>query len=140
MKDSVLLGKEKGNGSSPRGALTGGCLLCIILIGLLAYVGFRIGEAYWNYFEVRQKIQEALNWAVAGSPKAELEIMQKVIAKAREGGVELSPQSIKIKQTKTTITIIAAWEQEVEFPYYTLPLEFKVSLTEEKHWARRGLK
>jgi len=137
VKDAVLLGKEKGSGSSHRGAITGGCLLSIILICLLAYVGFRIGEAYWNYFIVRHKIQEALNWAVAGSPKAEVEIVQKVIAKAREGEVELTPQSIKIKQTRTTMTIIASWEREVEFPYYTLPLGFEVSLTEEKRWARK---
>lgn len=140
MKDLPLLEKPKGSRPLPPGAITGGCLLLIILIGLLAYVGFRIGEAYWNYFEVRQKIQEALNWAVAGSPKAELEIRRKVITKAREVGLELPPQSIQIKQTKATMTIIASWEQEVEFPYYTLPLEFKVSLTEEKRWAKEGLK
>ena len=140
MRDLTLVKKAKGNRPLHRGAISGGCLLFMILIGLLAYVGFRLGEAYWSYFEVRQKIQEALNWAVASSPKAELEIMQKVIAKAREGGVELSPQRIQIKQTKTTITIIASWEQEVEFPYYTLPLELKVSLTEEKRPARREVR
>jgi len=140
VRDLTLLKKAKGKSPLRRGAISGGCLLFMILIGLLAYVGFRIGEAYWGYFEVRQKIQEALNWAVASSPKAELEIMQKVIAKAREGGVELSPQRIQVKQTKTTITIIASWEQEVEFPYYTLPLELKVSLTEEKRPARREVR
>jgi len=42
--------------NGPRGTTTLGCLIFLILAGVLAYGGFKIGEAYWNYFEVRYKV------------------------------------------------------------------------------------
>ncbi len=139
MKSLTLLARRKGLSSGYRGAATGGCLLFLIAIGVLGYVGFKVGDAYWNYLEVRHKVREALNWAVAGGPKADSEIVQKVIGNARETGTEFTSDNIQIKQTTDTLTIIVSWSQEVEFPHYTLPLNFKVNLSEVKRWHRGGL-
>jgi hypothetical protein len=139
MKDFTLLGRRKGLPFEHRGAVTSGCLVFLILILLLGYVGFKFGEAFWEYFEVRQKTREALNWAAAGQTKSEIDILQKVMAKVREAGVELAPRSIQIKQTTDTLTIRVSWSREVEFPYYTLPLKFRVTQSEEKRWHRGGL-
>ncbi len=139
MKSLTLLARRKGLISGCRGAGTGGCLLFLIGIGVLGYVGFKVGEAYWAYLEVRHKVREALNWAVAGGPKSNPEIVQKVIGNARETGTEFSPENIEIKQTTDILTIIVSWVEEVEFPYYKLPLKFKVNLSEVKRWHRGGL-
>jgi hypothetical protein len=139
MKSLTLLARRKGLAPGYRGAATGGCLLFIIGIGVLGYVGFKVGDAYWTYLGVRHKVREALNWAVAGGPKADPEIVQKVIGKVHEVGTEFSPDNIQIKHTTDTLTIIVSWDQEVEFPYYTLPLKFKVNLSEVKRWHRGGL-
>ena len=139
MKSLTLLVRRKGLASGYRGAVTGGCLLFIIGMVVLGYVGFKVGEAYWNYLEVRHKVREALNWAVAGGPKGDSEIVQKVIGNAREAGTEFTSDNIQIKHTTDTLTIIVSWVQEVEFPRYTLPLKFKVDLSEVKRWHRGGL-
>jgi len=139
MKSFTLPARRRGFASGYRGAATGGCLLFIIGIGVLGYVGFKVGDAYWNYLEVRHKVREALNWAVAGGPKADLEIVQKVIGNARDAGTEFTSDNIQIKQTPDTLTIVVSWVQEVEFPHYTLPLKFKVNLSEVKRWHRGGL-
>jgi hypothetical protein len=139
MKYLTLSGGRKGLAPGRRGASTMGCLLFLLIAGVVGYVGFKVGEAYWTYFEVRQKTREALNWAAATPPKLEKEIVQRVIVKAVEVGVELSPRDIQIMQTPDTLTIIVSWTQEVEFPYYTLPLNFKTTQTEEKRWYKGGL-
>ena len=139
MKSLTLLARRKGLAPRYRGAVTGGCLLFIIGMALLGYVGFKVGEAYWNYLEVRHKVREALNWAVAGVPKSDSEIGQKVIGNAREVGTEFTSENIQIKHTTEALTIIVSWVQEVEFPRYTLPLKFKVDLSEVKRWHRGGL-
>lgn len=72
MKSLTPFGKNKGL----KGTTTFGCLIFLILAGALTYGGFKIGEAFWNYFEVRYKVQEALNWAVAGSYKTEVQISE----------------------------------------------------------------
>lgn len=139
MKYLPLSGGRKGLAPGCRGASSMGCLFFLLIAGVVGYVGFKVGEAYWNYFEVRQKTREVLNWAAASPPKTETEIMQRVIVKAVEVGVELSPRNIQIMQTPDTLTIIVSWSQEVEFPYYTLPLNFKTTQTEEKRWYKGGL-
>jgi hypothetical protein len=136
---STPWGKRKGFPPGCGGASTMGCLVFILIAGVIVYVGLRVGEAYWSFFEVRHKTQEALNWAVAGSAKSEAEIMQKVITNVTEVGVALSSENIQITQTTDTLTITVSWGQEVEFPYYKLPLDFSTTQTEEKRWQKGGL-
>jgi hypothetical protein len=139
MTVSTLRGKRKGFPLGCRGTSTMGCLVFILIAGVIGYVGFKVGEAYWSFFEVRHRTTEALNWAVVRPPKSEPDIMQRVIVNAAQVGVELSPQNIQIMQTTDTLTIIVSWVHEVEFPYYTLPLLFKTTLIEEKRWEKEGL-
>ena len=94
-----------------------GCLVFLLIAGVIAYVGFRVGEAYWSFFEVRHKTREALNWAAAVPPKSEGEITQRVIANVSQVGLALSAQNIQISQTTDTLTITVSWGREVEFPY-----------------------
>ena len=139
MKWFTLPGTKNSIPSHNRGATTCGCLLFLILIGVLGYVGFKVGDAYWNFLEAKQKIREALNWAVAVPAKSDIDIIQKVIANVRSVRVELSDRNIKIIHQKENLTISASWEREVEFPYYTYPLGFNVTLTEVKRWHTGGL-
>lgn len=124
---------------SRRGASTLGCLFFLVVIGAAGYVGLKVGTAYWDYFDVRQKIRETLNWAVAGQAKSDGEIFQKVVANVRQAGLELKPRDVKITHSGENLTISASWTREIEFPGYTLPLNFSVSLTEIKRWTRGGL-
>ena len=135
MKSFTSLGGNKGR----RGTTTLGCLLFFILAGILAYVGFKFGEAYWNYFEVKYKVQEALNWAAAGKFKTEVEISQKVIVSVAGIGVELKPRNIKIQQTKDSLIIFVFWKRVIAFPYYSFPMRFDLTLTEEKRWEKGPL-
>ena len=139
MTGCTLLNGSKGIVSWKRGASPLGCLLFIVLLGVLAFVGFKFGEAYWDYFEVRHKTREALSWAVAGQPKYEGDIVQKVIANASEVGVELTSQNIRIRQTRDTLTLVVAWTRDVVLPFYTLPLKFNIMMTDEKRWYKGGL-
>jgi hypothetical protein len=88
---------------------------------------------------VKFKIREALNWAAAGKDKTEVEISKKVIVQVAEAGVQLKPRNIKIQQSKDTLTISVSWERQIEFPYYSFPLQFDVTLTEEKRWEKGPL-
>jgi len=139
MTGSTLRGKTRSVPPGWRGTSTMGCLVFMLIAGVIGYVGFKVGEAYWSFFEVRHKIQEALNWAVVLPPKSEAEIRQKVITNSAEVGFQFAQQNIQITQTADTITIVFSWSQEVEFPYYSLPLSFTTTQTEEKRWEKGGL-
>lgn len=122
-----------------RGTSAGGCLFFLILAAILIYGGFKFGSALWTYFEVKYKIQEALNWAIAGTAKNDVEIMQKVIANVAETGVELKPQNISIKHTTDDLILSVSWKQLINFPYYSYPLKLSVTLTGQKRWVKGPL-
>jgi hypothetical protein len=122
-----------------RGASALGCLFSLLVLGAAAYVGLKVGGAYYDYFEARHKIREALNWAVAGQPKTEAEMIQKVTSLVRQTGLELKPREVKITHSGENLTVSVSWKREVEFPGYILPLNFSVNLTEIKRWTRGGL-
>jgi hypothetical protein len=116
-----------------------GCLFYLVIIGVVGYVGLKVGTAYWDYFEVRQKVRETLNWAVAGQAKTDTEIYQKVTSYVRQAGLELKPREVKITHAGEDLTIAVSWKRDVVFPGYTLPLNFTVNVTEIKRWTRGGL-
>jgi len=122
-----------------RGASTLGCLFFVAVIGVAGYVGVKVGEAYWEYFEVRQKTRDTLSWAVAGQPKNEAAIAQKLIANVSEVGVELTLRNIKVRLTRDTLTLTVVWMRDVAFPGYTLPLTFNILMTDEIRWYKGGL-
>ena len=121
------------------GITTPGCLVWLILIAILGFVGFKFGEAYWTYYQVQEQVRQALIWTVAGNSKPEPEIVQRVISQVRGAEVQLTPRNIRITQASDSLTLVVSWTQEVEFPFYTFPLAFEVSLTEIKRWGRGGL-
>jgi hypothetical protein len=123
---------------SSEGAAFSGCLLFLVIVGLLGYAGYKIGGPCWEYLEMREKVREALNWAVAGEAKPDAEILQKILGKTEDTNVDIRRQDIKIIHEATLLTIAVSWKREVIFPGYTLPLRFKVSLSEEKRWGRGG--
>jgi hypothetical protein len=139
MTGRTLLNGRESIISRKRGASPLGCLFFIILLAVVAFVGFKLGQAYWDYFEVRQKTREAMSWAVAGQPKYAGDIVQKVIANASEVGVELTAQNIKVRLTRDTLTLVVAWTRDVVLPFYTLPLKFDIMMTDELRWYKGGL-
>ena len=140
MKRSLFFGKKKVPTERNRGMTTPGCLLLLILLAVLGFAGYRVGTAYWDYYQVREGVRNALTWTVAGEPKHEAAVVKRVIARVGdEAGLQLTPKNIRITQTASSLTISVFWAQDLDFLVYTYPLDLEVSLTEAKRWGGRGL-
>jgi hypothetical protein len=116
-----------------------GCLLTMVLLLVFGYIGYKLGFAYWDQYQVKEKVRETLTWAVAGQAKYEGEITKRLIASVKDAGLIINPENVRITQTTETMTIKVFWTREIEFPVYSLPLNFEVTLTEIKRWGRGGL-
>lgn len=134
MEGRPPLRKKGGFIQRNRGAAMGSCLLFILIILVIFYLGFKFGKAYWTYFAVKTKTHEALVWAAAGTPKLEGEIQQKVIQRAQEADLELSPRNVKVTQAYGSLTISVFWVYDVVLPGHTFPMEFKIIESEAKRW------
>lgn len=140
MKGSLFFGKKKVPAERNRGMTTPGCLLLLILLAVLGFAGYRVGTAYWEYYQVREQVRNILTWTVAGGPKDEAAVVKRVIARVGdEAGLRLTPKNIRITQTASSVTISVFWTQDLDFLVYTYPLDLEVSLTEAKRWGGRGL-
>lgn len=132
MREFTLCGRRRATSSRYLGAVSFGCLLFLLIMIGLGYVGLKVGAVYWKYFEAREKIRETVTWAATGDPKPEEEIIKRVITKAREVELELSVDDIRVQKRANTLTVIVNWVEEVEFPYYTLPLRMNVTVVKER--------
>jgi len=140
MNGPLLSGQRKQPAGKSRGTTTAGCLSFLVLLALLGFFGYRFGAAYWEYYQVREQVREALTWTVAGQPKHEADVVKRVITQIADGaGLWLTPKNIRITQTESTLTISVFWAQDLDFLVYTYPMDFEVSLTEPKRWGGRGL-
>ena len=124
---------------SNRGGALSGCLVFVVIVAALGYVGFKFGEPCWEYLQVRQKTREALTWAAAGQAKPDAQILQKVLIQTEDINVDIRQQNVKIIHDPDLLTIRVSWKREVVFPMYTLPLNFHVTLSEQKRWVRGPL-
>jgi hypothetical protein len=140
MNRSPFLGKKRAPAVGNRGMTTSGCLSFLVLLAILGFVGYKIGTAYWEYYQVREQVREVLTWTVAGQPKHEADVVKKVIAKiGDESGLYLTPKNVRITQTANSLTLSVFWVQDLDFLVYTYPWDFQVSLTEAIRWGGRGL-
>ena len=122
-----------------RGSSLPGCVLFLLIFFLIGIVGFKFGEAGWTYLQMREKTREALTWAVAGQPKAEVDIYTRLIANSRDAGVEVTHRNIRLLHSGDSLFVTVAWTQEVHLGYVTLPLRFKITLHDVKRWVRGNL-
>ena len=139
MNGPSLPDRSTAPGLGNRGLTAPGCLFLLIVLAILGIVGYRVAEAYWSYYQVKEKVREVLVWAVAGGEKPEIEITQRVISGASEVGVTLKPGNVRITQDARNLTIIASWNHDLDFSFYTFPLGLEVRLTDIKRWGRGGL-
>jgi hypothetical protein len=140
MNGSSCFGKRNGPGSGNGGVSTPGCLFILVLLVLLGLGAYRVGEAYWEYYNVREQVREVLTWAVAGGAKDEATIASRVSSRLREEmAFSISPRNVRITQNSTELTVAVSWTRGLDFLVTTYPMEFEVRLTEVKRWGGRGL-
>ena len=140
MNRSPFFGKKRAPAGANGGMTTSGCLSFLVLLAILGFVGYKIGTAYWEYYQVREQVRVVLTWTVAGQPKVEADVVKKVIAKIRdESGLYLTPKNVRMTQTANSLTLSVFWVQDLDFLVYTYPWDFEVSLTEAIRWGGRGL-
>jgi len=133
---------KKWDGPARRngGLTTPGCLFILILLVVLGLAAYRVGEAYWEYYNVREQVREVLTWAVAGGAKEESSIASRVTSRLKEEtAFSVAPRNVRVTQNSSELTISVSWTRELDFLVYTYPMEFEVRLTEFKRWGGRGL-
>jgi hypothetical protein len=104
-----------------RGAGPLGCLFWLVVLGAAVYAGIRLAAPHvqaWR-FEDAMQVQ-----AEAAEIRSDSEIRAALMDTAADLGLGLEPRNLRIRRTRSGITIAADWSAEVVLPKYRRMLHF----------------
>ena len=112
-------------GSSGKGNL--GCLFSLLLLVVLGYLGYKFVPHYMSHFELKDALNEIAVYRVAraGSGSEKQTIQEEVIAKAKELGIQLKRENIKVRQEEEKIYITVKYTVPVDLPNQVYNLDFE---------------
>ena len=79
-----------------RGISGFGLIFVIILLLIIGYIAYQIGQVHFAYGTISEKVEHA---ATIGYTMSNYEIVEHIIKEAREANVEINPDSISIDRT-----------------------------------------
>jgi len=100
--------KEAGKGKL-------GCLIVVILLVGIVYVGKNVGAVYWRYYQMQDEVKSQAAFAPGLTDKT---ILERLVAQADTLGLPLGPDAWYIKRTTRApkeIEISAAYDDSVVF-------------------------
>jgi hypothetical protein len=113
--------------SSGKGNL--GCLFGLLILVALGYFGYKFIPHYVSHFQLKDALNEIAVYRAAGtgggSDKKQT-IQEEVIAKAKELGIQLKREDIKVRQEEEKVYITVKYTVPVDLPnqVYNLRFEF----------------
>jgi hypothetical protein len=109
-----------------RGTL--GCLFSFLVLGMLAYLGYKFVPPYVSHYELKDALDEFAVYEVAGAGVAKrgtaLDTQEVVIHKAKEMGIKLEKENIKIERMTDKIFIHVNYSVPIDLPNGVYQLKF----------------
>jgi hypothetical protein len=115
-----------------RGSGKTGCLIWLIILGALLYVGYKFGAAQWAYLNMKEDIHEIAKTAASQRSLNVEAIQQAVITLGEKIGISIAAEDITIQDEQDKTTIEVYWEVAIEFPFYTFYQDYTVISTQRK--------
>jgi hypothetical protein len=110
-----------------------GCLIWLVILWGVLFVGYKFGTAQWAYLSMKEDVQEIARGAAASPRGLNVEAIQnEVIRRGEILGISISPEDIRIEDKENEITLDVYWEVEFKFPFYTYYEDYSITTTKRK--------
>jgi len=110
VRESERRASERGEGRF--GTMVG---LCVLLLAI--YLGFKVIPVMVNAYSFRDFIEQEARFAAL--KKADQEVSNRVLRKAQELELPVSPKDILVNRTNTHFDIAVKYSVPIETPVYT---------------------
>ena len=105
-----------------------GCLFSFLLLGAIGYLGYKFIPPYVNHYELKDALDELAVYEISGisvsNKGTAVDTQDLVINKAREMGIKLEKQDIKIERTTDKIFIHVNYSVPIDLPGRVYQLKF----------------
>ena len=109
-----------------RGAL--GCLFSFLVLGAIAYLGYKFIPPYVSHFELKDAIDEIAVYEVAGigvqKKGPAVDTQELVINKAKGMGIKLERENVQIERMPDKIFIHVNYSVPIDLPGRVYDLKF----------------
>lgn len=100
-----------------------GCLVTILLLVIVAYVGREAGTVYWNYYRYSDAMEQEARY---GASRTEDEIRRRLIALADSIGLPAEANlRLEVRRSANRLTIETAYTDRIELPFYHRDIRFR---------------
>ncbi len=112
-----------------RGASTLGCLFSILMTALVLYYGINIGQVWWRYWEILDRMKSAARFAITQPAP---ETLRRLQADVEEIGLPAEAKRFQIQRVQgpPSITIKTEYRERIELPFVHRIVIFKPSVTQ----------
>jgi hypothetical protein len=100
-----------------RGSSTMGCLVSLVIFAALIYYGTKIGEHYWNFYQLQDEMRSQARLAPSLNDQV---IRRRVLDKADELNIMITPRDVKISRggRPPHISIESEYSDSVSLPLF----------------------
>ena len=121
MKRALKPGKRHGE----RGGSSLNMLLVVVIVGAIAYTGFKIVPPYFANYQFQDSIETESRFALTGYPKrSQDDIQNEVYKKAQQLGINVKPEDVHVVMDTTTCTISLDYSVPIDLQVYQFTLQF----------------
>jgi len=105
-----------------------GCLFSFLLLGATAYLGYKFVPPYVSHYELKDALDELAVYEVAGigvtKRATAMDTQEVVIHKAKEMGIKLEKENVKIERMTDKIFIHVNYSVPIDLPNGVYQLKF----------------
>ena len=114
---------------SQRGGSSLGCLFSLLLTAVLLYYGVHLGQVWWRYYELVDRMKIAARFA---GNETDDQILRQLQTDAAEIGVPKQAQAFKIVRSENPrrIRITTTYSEKVELPFMHRAFTFAPIVTQ----------
>lgn len=104
-----------------RGGGALGCLVPLLILSLIGYVGVHASDAAFKYYRLRDAMQQEARFA---HRRSDDQIRTRLRAFVDSMEIPVAARRINVRRTETGITIGADYSQTIDFPFLSKRFEF----------------
>jgi alcohol dehydrogenase class IV len=86
-------------------------LIKLLIAALVVNACYRVGVAYWEYYEFEDAIEKTIQFSRQATPD---DLTKAILELAEERGIPIEESSLAVTRTERQVVVDAAYERSVE--------------------------
>ncbi len=99
-------------------------IFSVVVLGIIIFLMVKLVPPFVNNYQLQDQIQTIAQYTSYQQAKTAEDIRKDVIEKAKDCGVTLVPDQIRVEKRRTTVSIDVKYTVHVELPVKPVDLEF----------------